>query len=524
MKKLFLKVVTIFMMVLIQLTSWAQVESGLHLGSLEFLNSAQMEMEKRTLYENIFPIFDDIPKYIIDRVGGVAFIQTATPAMEVKSIELGCDKDKNAAYVIVNGEKCPIPLPVWQLQPIVEFANDEKNNAAVSIYGEYFGKCMIVYHNAFLDNLLGLRILQSDLLLFEKDAVLELPADKTDNYVMADSEHAKFLDFKNEKEKRNNIFNKLIQYYAGEYETYILSDFEQQISFSVKNKTVTMFGTPYYRFYGKDKYDQWCFKSSPTDSLKMHWNDVYAMNPVVMDAVLNTCQWSAFFRYAKKINSANWSAFIKNVKDLQYDAPIVSTPISYYRNYDEILNAYNTLKNTRNDSLYYYKKYNNELYNEYNKCEKEFDKFLNMEVKKRKDYLSMMREFETLKQTFNEIDENCFKICVDLLFIHSINIDEIYTQDTILIRELQKKEKYIKIQYSMYRSMWNNLKINQYIIDYYDKIIEDLDNIYINIKDLEKSEMDLYNKCKDISSKCKQKVDECNNLLNNYQEIIKKRK
>ena len=54
---------------------------------------------------------------------------------------------------------------------------------------------------------------------------------------------------------------------------------------------------------------------------------VRAMNPIVYNAAIATCQWSAFFRYMKKHNPSNWNSFIQKVNKLQYNAPQIWTPI-----------------------------------------------------------------------------------------------------------------------------------------------------------------------------------------------------
>ena len=144
MKQRFSKITAIFMLAMSQLVSWAQVESGLHLGNLEFIYSSKMKMDKRVLCENLFSSEEEIKPDFIRKVGGVAFVQVAQPDMQIHSFQLGCDKDNNTAYVEINGVTYPIPLPVWQLQPISIYA-DNGFNAAFSIFGDYLGKSPCVY-------------------------------------------------------------------------------------------------------------------------------------------------------------------------------------------------------------------------------------------------------------------------------------------------------------------------------------------------------------------------------------------
>lgn len=332
-----MKITAIFMLAMFQLVSWAQVESGLHLGNLEFIYSSKMKMDKRVLCENLFSSEEEIKTDFINKVGGVAFVQVAQPDMPIHSFQLGCDKDNNTAYVEINGVTYPIPLPVWQLQPISIYA-DNGFNAAFSIFGDYLGKSPCVYHRAFVDELLGLRLLQADILLIEPDAVRELPAD-AGKYVMAKSENEKFADFSSKRWIREMNWGILRGVYVGQFHTYILTDFKQPITFHVDNGSVNLKGSPYYRFYkqNENNYD-FVFEKNATESLRRHWDEIYEMNPVVMDAVLNTCHWTAFFRYAKLNYPENWNAFLMQVKSLQYDAPKVLTPVGYYCNYNATVN------------------------------------------------------------------------------------------------------------------------------------------------------------------------------------------
>ena len=77
-----------------------------------------------------------------------------------------------------------------------------------------------------------------------------------------------------------------------------------------------------------------------SESFKSNWDLLKKYNPLVYSAVENTAQWSAFFRYVRKMNPENWSLFVEKVKtDGKPDAPPVQTPtssdINYFRYFDE---------------------------------------------------------------------------------------------------------------------------------------------------------------------------------------------
>lgn len=340
-----MKITAIFMLAMFQLVSWAQVESGLHLGNLELLSSPHVELAKRTITERLLNTDKEIPADFISKVGGVAFVQVARPEMLIHSFQLGCNKDNNTAYVEINGVTYPIPLPVWQLQPIVEYA-DSNSNAAVSLFGIQSGGYPIVFHHAFIDNLLGVRLLQSDLLMFVQDAIGSLPLDKAGNSVLEASEVEMSYNYSKNYKKRCKLWKRLRKQFNMEKDmTYILTDFAQPISFRVDDGKINIQGNPYYSFYSvsmnENSFLSWLFlgdrnvyqfEQDMTESLRHRWDDVYELNPVVMDAVLNTCQWTAFFRYAKEINNENWNSFCQQVKSMNGDKHIkdIETPLAFY--------------------------------------------------------------------------------------------------------------------------------------------------------------------------------------------------
>ena len=136
-------------------------QQSMSLGDLEFVMPNEKVLRtNRTLHMKMART--GISSRVIAKVGGVAFIQTAEPDFNVKSLSLGVDYSNNAAYATINDSIYIIPLEIWELQSIVNYANQD-NNAAVTLYGN--DDVRIQYHEAFIDNLMGLRILQADLML-----------------------------------------------------------------------------------------------------------------------------------------------------------------------------------------------------------------------------------------------------------------------------------------------------------------------------------------------------------------------
>ena len=139
------------------------------------------------------------------------------------------------------------------LQPIVNYANDTCN-AVVTLYGE--DEVKIMYHPAFVDKLLGLRLLQTDMMLAGNRLKVEdracLPEDERNIPILANSEK-KIYDSIDKGKQNEAIFNvaclmdKYVEDY-GYWDTYIYTDRDQSIKFSVNNGKFTIVGEPYYLF------------------------------------------------------------------------------------------------------------------------------------------------------------------------------------------------------------------------------------------------------------------------------------
>lgn len=522
MKVSIIKRCLLFALVFFQLFPiWAQTEAGLNLGKTKFIQ-APTTMRREARVMKISMSRHVITPRMCARVGGVAFVQVAEPVFEVNTFSLFCDRDSNAACAQINGEVYSIPLDVWQLRPIVNYADDE-NNAIVTLFGK--GESRIQFHNAFIDQLLGLRMLQTDLMLANNylatDDRWKLPSNNNGDYVMAESEKESFkkdtlffrllydTSYDTMSLYASYLIDKAMDSIAEQMSTYIYTDFGEPITFNIEEDRIRINGKPYYRFTAYDsimdtidtypeivsfldtlksktqKYQNTATKGvyakegstkikeimsivnnrkidndskaklafeyldfynlsdslcsgyynmfalyniilvrrlstyidsieyygieigpdqakycseikeiikdssiydapalayyarllidmNPTDSilkkieksfefttfsiddlliyhidrygirksvfaeglthyLKENPSLVYYLNPLVIDAAQKTCQWAAFFRYAKMKNPKNWNTFVKQVRQLKYDAPEVFTPIQIER-------------------------------------------------------------------------------------------------------------------------------------------------------------------------------------------------
>ena len=110
----------------------------------------------------------DIGSYIYHfQVGGISFEQTALPSTELINKKISLDYIDNKLIIHIGNQKFYPELPAWQLAPIAEFS-DSGTHSAFTLYGNNIDAGMnipFLYHPAFIDNLVGLRLFQADILL-----------------------------------------------------------------------------------------------------------------------------------------------------------------------------------------------------------------------------------------------------------------------------------------------------------------------------------------------------------------------
>lgn len=366
----------IFSSVMIMAMSLSMIaQRSMSLGDLKFvLPSAGMRMAARTF--DVKMATTGITSDMFRTIGGVAFIQTAVPSFEIDALELSCDIADNSASVAINDTVYELPLEVWQLQSIVNFA-DASGNAAVTLYGDE--ESLIKYHKAFIDNLMGLRLLQVDLSLSKQLLETEVgmfPAIHGE-YILSPNERNVYENgiYKNEMlsaymsytedalyameaygffdaksildavkemsyEELSGVYystvviSELMMYEmpVTDVYSYIYTDYGQPINFSSVGQNIVFEGSPYYLFahWANDDSDA-VIGEEWTSICKQMSDIIFLINPIVYDSAIKCCQWSAFFRYVKENYPDEWRSFKADVRRLKYDAPEVVTPINFYR-------------------------------------------------------------------------------------------------------------------------------------------------------------------------------------------------
>lgn len=350
------------------------------LGNLKFvLPTADITNSQREL--SLRMATNGLPASVFAKVGGVAFIQTAKPLMAIDSLSLGVSN--SSAFVVINGLKYNIPLDIWELQSIVNYSNSE-NNVALTLYGDK--PVPIRYHKAFIDNLMGLRLLQADIIFEDNIGNWEFPAYENGEFILSENEKKSFIfwddysisqnvkTYRDVSAKYLKKVNDLIASMGEGYNTYIYTDFQQSMTFNIDQNGIVFNGKPYYIFanmnpftslgfsvidflsenYSKEMIEEYFqllmgyygLNYTWDDFLEMMNNDVqiskqtteyfkenrdliYMINPIVFDAAEKVCQWSAFFRYIKECYKDEWKSFVRDVNLLNSNAPEVKTPIRF---------------------------------------------------------------------------------------------------------------------------------------------------------------------------------------------------
>ena len=200
-------------------------------------------------------------------VGGISFQAIATPAEEIKREHISLDFDDNRFIVKVGAKTFYPDLPHWQLVPVVDFSNSSYN-VVVSQSGDTTrnegAKCR--FHPAFLDNLLGLRLFQADLLNLT-DILWDIPINAQREYIFAPSEQG----FKPHRDSilHRKIYEKLVE---GAFSSFVLTDKDVHYVFNIDESGLNFTGKPYY-FFIKSKLDMANIQELRKQIIK-YYNDI----------------------------------------------------------------------------------------------------------------------------------------------------------------------------------------------------------------------------------------------------------
>lgn len=296
-------------------------------------------------------------------VGGVDFGEVAVPSTKLlnKVIRINYNPNVEDGYrmSIRIDENYYYPyLPDWQLLPIAKFANS-KYDACVSLFGENTDEFSydIIYHPAFENTLLGLRLLHADVMLTDLEEFKELPK-INGNQILGKGETGNVsTNWNSTATSVQAIINK----YAPQ--SWVFTDDDVTVNFFVSDQNqLKLTGNPYY-FLWKDKIyiDMEKYENIDPDSLSDEEKDkilmeifldrndrneiasideaiefikkidLKSLNEDVYTAAENTMKYGAFFRYIKITNPENWHIFLNTIGMVDIK-PAINTPTTWEKN------------------------------------------------------------------------------------------------------------------------------------------------------------------------------------------------
>lgn len=299
----------------------------------------------------------------VSGVGGIAFIGVAVPdtGIGLKKLNLRYDPTQpDGRRLQVNIEEKIVPLTIydWQLIPIARFA-DSIHNACVSLFGPKTTSTMydIVYHPAFQDTLMGVRLLQADILLFDLTETWQLPKFNGKLVLGAGETRPSGID-QTSAIKIQSVFK------SADFQSWVMTDDKTQVRISWNGEQPELSGEPYYYFWisdmpafqkhraaliakleslrnaGKvDEHNRLVKKINAmepevlevkklTDGLKQKSDALRRLNPAVYDAATKTMRFSALFRFVKQRNPENWNKFLAQIQEVKI-FPAVKTPTQW---------------------------------------------------------------------------------------------------------------------------------------------------------------------------------------------------
>ncbi len=203
-------------------------------------------------------------------VGGVAFSAVAESADGGAVTALGYDgsrPDGQRLLVTVQGfdgnaQTVAAGIFDWQLVPIARFAADV-NGSAMTLFGQLEDKTaekqlldaknrIINYHDQLDNTLVGLRLLQADILIIQENST-DLFADSSGILILGDGEIGHDVD------QNRQRFAELAQWQdqraseGQKYQSYVVGDIGQRVTFSVQDGRLAFTGIPYW----------YCWQSKP---------------------------------------------------------------------------------------------------------------------------------------------------------------------------------------------------------------------------------------------------------------------
>ncbi len=309
MKKIRLTVFVILIVFSLTINSLAQIVLGdITMNSMPAKElTSPLNMKRESIYT----------QKVLSGVGGVAFERQAHPVngLEVDTLYLKYDPGRNNGsrlVIYLNNEIKYSKIYDWMLIPIAHYA-DSPYYGCFTYFGhlidqnkeneilEKNGK-IINYHPAFVNTLLGLRLMQLDLMLMYNDCA-DLPK-KNGEYILGAGEtHPDY--YKNAKGFNNTLskLQKIESDLQERFRSYLICDYNQKIKFNFTRDTLCISGNPFfycwrYRYDNMSQEEQKMYQSELlvkthdeiNEFKKKHPNWQHSIRDWYIDNILNEIQ------------------------------------------------------------------------------------------------------------------------------------------------------------------------------------------------------------------------------------------
>lgn len=276
--------------------------------------------------------FDDLNNIdFVNQVGGVAFHSVAMldSNMQQGGLILIYDpknEDGKRLNVAIGRDTLTADLFDWQLIPIAKYA-DSEFQSCVSLFGPNSTESAyhVVYHPAFQNTLLGVRLINADILLIDLSQFWKVPTFGGKPILGAGE------SMPSESQWVRHAMNIQSDLIKKRFQSYVFTDYGEHVVIGRSGKQLAISGLPYYYFWTADAWGQKVIPVAElTQLMKNRRTDIEAFNPLVYRAATNTMRYSALFRYAKQKNLLNWKAFLKSIEKAPV-TPSVKTPVLWDR-------------------------------------------------------------------------------------------------------------------------------------------------------------------------------------------------
>lgn len=275
-------------------------------------------------------------------VGGVAFDSVAKldwdSAASVTLRYAPENPDGKRLLVNTDGKWITAPIYDWQMMPIARYA-DSKYTACFSLFGdpedlrstqaanivkEQDGR-VFKFHPALKNTLVGLRLMQLDMLIISDDAV-DLP--KLDGrYILGTGEVPPNIVAN--KRAAAYVRREIGQFDLNDepaFDSYVINDRNVDIHFSIARGALVPEGSPTYFTFKRDQRNGQPIPNKALNRwISENLQHVRAINPAVWDTAVTVARYAAFFRSVKANNPEAWRLFLTQIS-MVHISPSLKTP------------------------------------------------------------------------------------------------------------------------------------------------------------------------------------------------------